>query len=100
VRPATTLAPALSPLEADAAAQLAPVRRIERSQLRADWHCYAVSWITAAFDASGGHRTLWWASVTGGLHASSPWPLPCALVSTRADSSVFIPALPHHAAFS
>ena len=38
VRPATTLAPSLSALEADAAAQLAPVRGIERSQLRADWH--------------------------------------------------------------
>jgi len=35
---ATTLAPALSALEADVAAQLAPVRGIERSQLRADWH--------------------------------------------------------------
>ena len=41
--PATTLASALSALEADAAAELAPVRRIERSQLRADWHRYAVS---------------------------------------------------------
>ena len=37
--PATTLAPSFSALEADVAAQLAPVRGIERSQLRADWHC-------------------------------------------------------------
>ena len=36
--PATTLAPSFSALEADVAAQLAPVRGIERSQLRADWH--------------------------------------------------------------
>ena len=42
--PATTLAPSFSALEADVAAQLAPVRGIERSQLRADWHRYAVSW--------------------------------------------------------
>ena len=41
--PATTLAPSFSALEADVAAQLAPVRGIERSQLRADWHRYAVS---------------------------------------------------------
>ena len=41
---ATTLAPSFSALEADVAAQLAPVRGIERSQLRADWHRYAVSW--------------------------------------------------------
>ena len=40
---ATTLAPSFSALEADVAAQLAPVRGIERSQLRADWHRYAVS---------------------------------------------------------
>jgi len=38
VRPAAALAPSSSALEADAAAQLAPVRGIERSQLRADWH--------------------------------------------------------------
>jgi hypothetical protein len=41
---ATTLAPSFSALEADVAAQLPPVRGIERSQLRADWHRYAVSW--------------------------------------------------------
>ena len=35
---ATTLAPSFSALELDVAAQLAPVRGIERSQLRADWH--------------------------------------------------------------
>ena len=40
---ATTLAPSFSALEADVAAQLAPVRGIERSQLRTDWHRYAVS---------------------------------------------------------
>ena len=39
---ATTLAPSFSALEADVAAQLAPVRRIERSQLRANWHRKAV----------------------------------------------------------
>jgi hypothetical protein len=42
VWPAATLAPSFSALEADVAAQLAPVRGIERSQLRADWHRYAV----------------------------------------------------------
>ena len=46
--PATTLAPSFSALEADVAAELAPARGIERSQLRADWHRYAVSWIIAA----------------------------------------------------
>ena len=35
---AATLAPSFSALEADVAAQLEPVRGIERSQLRADWH--------------------------------------------------------------
>ena len=40
---ATTLAPSFSALEADVAAQLTPVWGIERSQLRADWHRYAVS---------------------------------------------------------
>ena len=45
--PATTLAPSFSALEADVAAQLAPVRGIERSQLRADWHRYAVSKVDA-----------------------------------------------------
>jgi hypothetical protein len=43
VWPATTLAPSFSPLEADVAAQLMPVRGIERSQLRSDWHRYGVS---------------------------------------------------------
>ena len=38
MRSTTTLAPSLSTLEADVEAQLAPVRGIERSQLRADWH--------------------------------------------------------------
>ena len=42
---AATLAPSVSALEADVAAQLAPVRRIERSQLRANSHRYAVSWV-------------------------------------------------------
>jgi hypothetical protein len=32
------LAPSFSALEADVAAQLAPVRGIERSQLTSDWH--------------------------------------------------------------
>ena len=41
--PATTLAPSFSALEADVAAQLAPVRGIEWSQLRTDWHRYAIS---------------------------------------------------------
>src|SRR5271170_5960176 len=36
-----------SALEADAAAQLAPVGGIGRSQLRADWHRYAVSGVIA-----------------------------------------------------
>jgi hypothetical protein len=35
VRPATALAPSFSAREADVAAQLAPVRRIERSQFAA-----------------------------------------------------------------
>jgi hypothetical protein len=35
---AATLAPSLSALEADVSAQLAPMRGIERPQLRADWH--------------------------------------------------------------
>ncbi len=48
---ATTLAPSFSALEADVAAQLAPVRGMERSQLRADWHRYAVSWIIAALSS-------------------------------------------------
>ena len=48
---AATLAPSFSALEADVAAQLAPVRGIERSQLRADWHRYAVSWIIAALSS-------------------------------------------------
>jgi hypothetical protein len=38
VWPATPLAPSFSAFEADMAAQLAPVRGIERSQLTADWH--------------------------------------------------------------
>jgi hypothetical protein len=41
---AATLAPSFGALEADVAAQLAPMRGIKRSQLRADWHRYAVSW--------------------------------------------------------
>jgi hypothetical protein len=36
------VAPSFSALEADVAARLAPVRRIERSQLRANWHRKAV----------------------------------------------------------
>ena len=60
---ATTLAPSLSAVEADVAAQLAPVRGIERSQLRTDWHRYAVS------------------KVAGGRYPP--------LVLTLADSSVF-----------
>ena len=64
VWPATTLAPSPSALEADVAAQLAPVRGIERSQLRADWHRYAVSKV----DAGGRYPPL---------------------VLTLADSSVF-----------
>ena len=38
---AIALAPSSCALEADVAAQFAPVRGIEWSQLRADWHCYA-----------------------------------------------------------
>src|SRR5208282_5842280 len=53
---ATTLAPSFSALEADVAAQLAPVRGIERSQLRADWHRCAVSWDhRRIIDAGGRH---------------------------------------------
>jgi hypothetical protein len=43
VRSATALAFSSSALEAHVAAQLVPVRRIERSQLRPDWHGYAAS---------------------------------------------------------
>jgi hypothetical protein len=39
VRSAAALATALSGLEADLPAQLAPVWRVEWSQLRSDWHC-------------------------------------------------------------
>jgi len=55
---AATLAPSFSALEADVATQLAPVRGIERSQLRANWHRYAVSWVIAAYwpsDREGVH---------------------------------------------
>jgi hypothetical protein len=45
VRAATTLAFSSSALEAHVAAQLAPVRGIERSQLRPDWHGYAASFV-------------------------------------------------------
>jgi hypothetical protein len=45
VRAATTLAFSSSALEAHVAAQLAPVRRIERSRLRPDWHGYAASFV-------------------------------------------------------
>jgi hypothetical protein len=48
----TQMAPSFSALKADVAVQLAPVRGIKRSQLRADWHCYAVSWIIAACHAT------------------------------------------------
>ena len=62
--PATPLALSLSALEADVTAQLAPVRGIEGSQLRTDWHRYAVSKV----DAGGRYPPL---------------------VLTLADSSVF-----------
>jgi hypothetical protein len=56
---ATTLASSFSELEADAAAQLAPVRGIERSQLGTDWHRYAVSRDLRHFnDAGGWHPQL------------------------------------------
>src|SRR5271165_477033 len=55
VWPATPLAPALSALEADVAAQLAPMRGIERSQLRADWHRSRVA-LFAAKGKSGRAR--------------------------------------------
>jgi hypothetical protein len=56
---ATTLAPSFSALEADVAAQLTPVWGIERSQLRADWHRYAVSWgHRRIVDAGGRHPQL------------------------------------------
>jgi hypothetical protein len=45
VRAATTLAFSSSALEAHVTAQLAPVRRIERSQLRPDWQGYAASFV-------------------------------------------------------
>jgi len=38
---ATALAPSSGALEAHVAAQFAPVRGIEWSQLRSDWHGYA-----------------------------------------------------------
>jgi len=56
VRSAATLAPSFSALEADVAAQLAPVRRIERSQLCADWHRYAASWDHRRFINAGGRH--------------------------------------------
>ena len=61
---AATLAPSFSALEADAAAQLAPVRGIERSQLRADWHRYAVSGIIAALSTPAVSTRSPWASVS------------------------------------
>ena len=125
---ATTLAPSFSALEADVAAQLAPVRGIEWSQFRADWHRYAVSWDHRRIIDAGGRRPplvgvgvgkrRWYATIfsfdrprsrsisterRGGSlsragftpRSSSPWPLSCRpLVFTRADSSVFIPAVP------
>jgi hypothetical protein len=85
VWPATTLAPSFSALEADVAAQLAPVRGIERSQLRADWHRYAVSWSPIISTERRRFR--------GRLH-SPRRPRGPALVSTRGISSVFHPAVP------
>jgi len=56
VRPATTLAPSFGALGADVAAQLAPARGVKRSQLRADWHRYALSWDhRRIIDAGGRH---------------------------------------------
>ena len=45
---ATALAPSSGALEADVAAQFAPVRGIEWSQLRADWHGYAAPFFPSA----------------------------------------------------
>jgi len=73
---AATLAPSFSALEADVAAQLAPVRGIERSQLRADWHRYAVSSDhRRIIDAGGRYPRSSWASVSesdGGTRLSFP----------------------------
>ena len=53
---ATTLAPSFSAREANVAAQLAPMRGIERSQLRADGHRYSVSWDHRLFINAGGQH--------------------------------------------
>ena len=45
---ATTLASSSRALEADVAAQFAPVRGIEWSQLSADWHAYAAPFFPSA----------------------------------------------------
>jgi hypothetical protein len=109
----TTLAPSFSALEADVAAQLAPVRGIERSQLRADWHRYAVSSdhrriidqrsmpaphgrgcrktkvvrdnlsLRQPKVAESFNRTPWWVSVTGGLHSALVVSVAPALLDVR-----------------
>jgi hypothetical protein len=110
------LAPSFGALKADVAAQLAPVRGIERSQLRADWHSLAVSWDHDAGPSApptrgvGVGKRRWYATIFSvdrprsrsistehhgrslsragpTPHSSSPWPLPCRpLVFTCASS--------------
>jgi hypothetical protein len=68
VWPATPLALSLSALEANVAAQLTPVRGIERSQLRADWHRYAVSGVDAGgrypqLEGVGVGKRRWYATI-------------------------------------
>ena len=48
MRSATALASSSGALEADVAAQFAPVRGIEWSQLPADWHAYAAPFFPSA----------------------------------------------------
>jgi hypothetical protein len=56
----TTLAPSFSALEADVAAQLGPVRGIERSQLRTDWIAMPSPGIIATISTPAvGTRSSW-----------------------------------------
>ena len=73
--PATTLASALSALEAHVSAQLAPVRGIERSQLRADGIAMRSPGIIAPLSTPAVGTRSRWASVSesdGGTRLSFP----------------------------
>jgi hypothetical protein len=63
---ATALAPSSGALEADVAAQFAPVRGIKRSQLRADWHGYAAP----LYLAIAGHEAV--GKPIGGREPAAP----------------------------